>query len=764
MRKFYFYLLVFCFAVNKHTTAQTQSVIYDAVMLMNAKYGVNGLVIPTSNSRIIVDPLTNKVTDMGDDSAQPPATFRTTSLSKDIIIAILKRNAGLLQNATIAEVKEAYKANPFLKNAVDDSYPKDNLALTDNVKKISTSNLSGGIGNNLLGNLVNGTADFLIKRAQEEISISVFEKLKNILSRYPELDTLFPRTCALIKPVEPYEYNKALQAFKDAIHEDLKDFVPRISLLYSIPRYNILNKRVPSLTLIFTGSALLGELHDKSGFAESVYQLGERSFLDEKNSYASLVKALTIISNSITDKKLTDAEDIPHHYIDKDFIKAATHDDAGLYKDLSAIYLGLLWQHTHTLMFTTSNGTKNLGEMLERWLSEPDISKAIKTIDIVLNTIVTVDQNLENIKEADDDNSRATGKSTASTKRFASYATLVSQLLNLSDLYIVPGNTNFNTRIKEIREYLPAFTSQVTTIIKDFQQEEYNLGISDFSALLKTASDYLDEVEKDKRLSNMLTSDFKIKLDNIKANLDYQKGTLEARINNLPASGSDAAVNTAIEMEKQELIAQKNKILSALDNIKYQDDNKKSSVYKLSKIIEYVNLLASITKAENSAAVETLLETYSLPAGSSRIKKVAAFNIAVNAYVGGFFARPKKEGDGFTNTYGLSAPIGFTISTGFQKAGSLSLFAGVFDIGGTIRYKLDNQGKYQQDISLAGIVSPSLHVVYGFPWYLPLSFGLGYQWVSPVSTTSSKIDLKPKFNAFIAVDIPLFNLNVVKHK
>ena len=65
-----------------------------------------------------------------------------------------------------------------------------------------------------------------------------------------------------------------------------------------------------------------------------------------------------------------------------------------------------------------------------------------------------------------------------------------------------------------------------------------------------------------------------------------------------------------------------------------------------------------------------------------------------------------------------------------------------------------------KNINFAGLVSPGVQLVYGFPWYLPLSVGAGYQWTTPTTSASDQIHLMPHFNAFIAVDIPLFNLFV----
>src|SRR6476469_9145041 len=108
MRKLSNCLLLSCCVFYQSAKTQTQSIIYDAVMFMNAKHGVNALIVPTSNSFLIIDPLKNEVTDMGEEDAKPPATFTSGAVAKDIIIAILKRNAGLGPDATIDEAKKAY--------------------------------------------------------------------------------------------------------------------------------------------------------------------------------------------------------------------------------------------------------------------------------------------------------------------------------------------------------------------------------------------------------------------------------------------------------------------------------------------------------------------------------------------------------------------------------------------------------------------------------------------------------------------------------
>src|SRR5678815_503546 len=151
---------------------KTQSIIYDAASVMNAKYGLNALLIPTSSDPFILDPLTGKAIDTSD-ATQLKNMSGNTSLSRDIVLSILKRNAGLPDQANESDVKTAYSANPFLKTFLDELsiHAVDSLRIVS--RHLFGAN-SGGLGGNIFGNLVNSSADFLIKRAQEEISISVF--------------------------------------------------------------------------------------------------------------------------------------------------------------------------------------------------------------------------------------------------------------------------------------------------------------------------------------------------------------------------------------------------------------------------------------------------------------------------------------------------------------------------------------------------------------------------------------------------------------
>jgi hypothetical protein len=170
-------LIIVLFAFQRiESQPITQSIIYDAVTIMNAKYGVNGLLVPSANGFDLHDAITgHKFPDSIDANtgesiislkrSQADSVFRNKLFSKDIVYTILKRNAGLDPSATESDVRRAYKDNPFINKFLDTLVVRDEVSLKT-TSRFATDPTSGGIGGNILGNLVNGTADFLIKRAR----------------------------------------------------------------------------------------------------------------------------------------------------------------------------------------------------------------------------------------------------------------------------------------------------------------------------------------------------------------------------------------------------------------------------------------------------------------------------------------------------------------------------------------------------------------------------------------------------------------------
>jgi hypothetical protein len=188
--------------------------------------------------------------------------------------------------------------------------------------------------------------------------------------------------------------------------------------------------------------------------------------------------------------------------------------------------------------------------------------------------------------------------------------------------------------------------------------------------------------------------------------------------------------------------------------------------------------MANLVNAKSEEEVQAVLESSALPVGSSSIKKNSQWNIAFQSYLGAYWSNTKSDDfqseKAWNNKFGVIAPIGFSFSYGFKKCGSLSLFTSLIDLGAIVDYKLKYDTvqtnstttvKVSKDykIELGQIFSPGAYLVYGLPWNLPLSVGFGGQYgpgLSSIDSTGNIVTDNPywRWNAFIAVDIPIFNI------
>lgn len=747
------------------TAQQSQSIIYDAASLMNACYGRKALLLPNTGGFDVIDVINEKL--VGVNQSAVASSFTQATPATDVIVKILRRHAADIDpDATDDQVMSAYSANPFIKGLFSADARAANLValadltVLDKMEKVRTSNRSGGIGSNMLGNLVNGTADFLIKRAQEELTVSIMEKLRRFLQDNPEFDILFPATCKMLGPVDLYAYQRFLPSLCAAIQQDITAIPGRLSLLYDLPRYRLLNQKLPVLSLVFSSTALINRVHHDYSWPSALAALSDEHFLKEKNNYAGFIQVVSMLSSSLIDQRYEDEPGNAATFIHPAFIRLATHNEPVLLQLLTRCYLGLLWQHMKDIPFSVGKHTVNFSSLLSPSLDNGHLESIAGIIQETVRIGFHFDSLLKVAKTQEDDMRKFTGTNPTLTSRFSYYNTLWQNAIGIFMGMLDPTQTETLQRIQEVSAYIPRIIINTENLVNAINEKNYPLAASHLAGLFAEVQQYLTFVRKQKE--NIRKSELEIPyidaLKKEKEELQKKITYYATRIKELEHEFTNAfeQVNTAAQvLELKQSFQEASDKYSA---VAAQLNDHGKGMYNFSRLLQYTQILSAIAQAENSEAVETILTTYALPAGSSRLKKRPGFSLEANAYVGGFFGRRKMEVAGFSATYGLIAPIGLAASWGMNKAGSFSAFLGVLDIGSTIRYKLDNQGKYQQDISLAGIVSPSLHLVYGFPFYLPLSLGAGCQWVSPVSSNTTKINLSPTFNAFLAVDIPMFRL------
>lgn len=188
----------------------------------------------------------------------------------------------------------------------------------------------------------------------------------------------------------------------------------------------------------------------------------------------------------------------------------------------------------------------------------------------------------------------------------------------------------------------------------------------------------------------------------------------------------------------------------------YMGNNAKSS-----RTIAFVSQLATMESADD---MEALLSAYSLPIGSSSIKRQSSFNISVNSYVGITGGWEKAYGSLKNQTkgnVGLSALVG--ISATFLN-GYLTPFVSFIDLGSIVNQRLNNDTTAYTNLKLEHFFTPGIGLFVNCPG-LPITAGIHYSYIpnlrtikyeSGTSTITESNRSVSRINFSILVDIPFF--------
>lgn len=186
-------------------------------------------------------------------------------------------------------------------------------------------------------------------------------------------------------------------------------------------------------------------------------------------------------------------------------------------------------------------------------------------------------------------------------------------------------------------------------------------------------------------------------------------------------------------------------------------------------VILYGTFMAKMVDAQNPADVNTAIQLVALPAGRSRVKREATFNIALNSYFGVGVWSERLTNDAITgsrvsSSVGVSAPIGLSLSKGLGRQWGLGLFFPILDLGAITSVRL-NEGEGQSselpELTFANIIAPGGYLMLHFP-KSPFSLGFGAQFGPQTRIISqNNVDIESsawRIGATFSIDIPLFNL------
>ena len=163
-------------------------------------------------------------------------------------------------------LKTRFATNFFLKDIVDSAE-----AFYDSKQLVSLGGFGSFIGKGLssvggldVTNIADGLAKFLVKRTMQELNIAFFEKFKTFISKYPDLQSVFPHTYVALTIIgdEIYNYEAYIQTLRESFEKDLKvldENLPKI-----IQNHPVFFAENPALAATLqSGCYIAGALKDK---------------------------------------------------------------------------------------------------------------------------------------------------------------------------------------------------------------------------------------------------------------------------------------------------------------------------------------------------------------------------------------------------------------------------------------------------------------------------------------------------------------------
>lgn len=182
------------------------------------------------------------------------------------------------------------------------------------------------------------------------------------------------------------------------------------------------------------------------------------------------------------------------------------------------------------------------------------------------------------------------------------------------------------------------------------------------------------------------------------------------------------------------------------------------------ELLQYGHLIGAVAEAPSGEEVALIIDAIASPVGGSQAKKHHSFSVSINGYAGLAGGIQRLEGSENPAFASVSAPLGLAFSKGLGRAGSLSLFAPVIDVGALalLRFRDDNTVELPA-LEWRTLFSPGAYLVYGFGADLPFSLGAGIQYGPELrsvdSTTGNTVTNSGwRIGGFLSVDIPVFNL------
>lgn len=664
----------------------------------------------------IVDTGTNNNPPNGDGINVPPA-YRPGTLVQDALLladanTTEPRKRQILDYYAPGITNEQFLAH-YANNKFLDSLAKEVFARGGQQNKFSFSSILSSIGGLDVTTISDGFAKFLVKRVKQELSIAFFERFRKILESQEDLKTLFPETVLLLDAVneEIYDYERYIQNLREAFKHDIRIIhhnLPGIIDNHEAFFEKHKEAKAALLSGCYVAVALENRVHP--GDILDDYPI---EYLDGLNkNFTGTIQSIQLLNASLRD--VPTGED-GHYWVPLKKLRELVTNQLALKFFLGLVFQDAVFKHNSIPFENGKTLTQLLNTVAENWRTG-------------LNTY------------------------TAYKRYVLDYGEKVNALNKMIDEY-----KNLPEDSAALEKYARYFRAAVDLI-------EYSTEIIELPIIKNHVND------NDRQLKLSLGRYFEVSYAVSDLVIDISKKNYSAAINEVVKIYNLVRTKPAEESKKKVEAATANvKESPERDNARKVADTARTT---LDKLVKYGSFISTVAAAKNSDEVAEAIETAALPVGSSRIKRETLFNVALNAYVGPFIGYEKIKGvdSGKINSYGITAPIGVSVSRGHSilfipsnTNSSSSIFFSLVDIGALTAFRFTNDSTEKiPTIELRDIVSPGIFFSHGFG-KTPLSFNIGYQMGPLLRKVRLDENLVGKsysrISISIVVDIPVFNFH-----
>lgn len=707
-----------------------------------------------------------------------------------------------------------YESNDFLKEFVN----KAELDLLQ--KQTASLNFNDLIGKGLssvggldVTKIADAFAKFIVKRTKQELNIAFFDKFKTYISKYPDLQTVFPQTYKALTIIgdEIYNYGAYIQTLRENFENDLSTLDKNLpSIIDNHPDFF---KKHPQLAATLNSGCYIADaLDDKVHPGDILRDLPTDDKYWNNNrmkNWKGTIQTLQLFSASLRD---TAANTDSVYWVSIKQVKELTANQTAF-----KIYLGLIYQEAKnkydSIHYSIRGQDKTLIEFLKQLADSNFDNDYTSYKDFVTHFSEKADKLNKMIK-----NYRKPANDSLAFEQYYNYFNssidLIQQCTDISKLpYVKDVLPNLADTLKDYFDVAHSTANLVLDIRrKNYASAAVNaVHVYDVVKAKYTSKESVALTKKEiKKIDRQLSRQLKDTIQ--KAGSDRSIAVTANDIYMMRQAKMDSAINKntnkTIKIRDAKAIAQE-LILKAGENdttifinsasisVASNSLQGKMADDTLRKFYKYATFMATIVQAKSSDDIEEAIEAFALPQGSSRIKRESPFNVSLNAYAGLYTGNEiingldKNKSIFHFNSFGVTAPIGLTISRGHsffffgtgqrgwqtgKKGWSTSLFVSLVDIGALAAFRFNNDTtkinnsdsvatSQAPSIKLKNIVSPGAFLSIGIP-KSPLSVNFGVQ-LGPnlrnVTSTNNTTSLDFSNTAYwrysisLCVDIPVLN-------